>query len=35
MYNDFIVVVNVTTGIHCCTAASFDYDGKTNEIIII
>ena len=30
-----LVIVYVTTEIHCCTAASCDYGGKTNEMIII
>ena len=29
-----LVIIGVTTEIHYCTAASCDYGGKTNEIII-
>ena len=30
-----LVIVYITTEIHCCTAASCDYGGKTNEVIIM
>jgi len=30
-----VLIVNVTIEVHCCTATSCDYGGKTNEIIII